>query len=256
VAIAQCAVSTTLLLLLLISIYLLRGTSLTKVHDITLGNANEDCHPQDETKVAPLNYGTFAAALFACFIAFCCIVVPLLYVIDRHRKHGNALLTAIEEQKRRDEEYALSKIGKDSVYSYFVTDKVFGWVAALTTVGIQIGMLVFFIIASEVNLQDDKIDIKFAWKCPRDTHVCENRADLTDAGWFIFVVLMTAFLAKDVISGSKLIYHSAKIRHERHSRIRYFFGGVCLCLIALFALYVSCCNDVSATFLLITVASD
>ena len=123
------------------------------------------------------------------------------------------------EQKRRDEEYALSKIGKNSVYSYFVTKSKFGWVAAIATVCIQIGILVFFIIASEVNLQDDKIDTKFAWKCPRDTDVCENRADLTDAGWFIFVVLMTAFLAKDIISGSKLIYYSAKIRHERHSRI-------------------------------------
>jgi hypothetical protein len=183
-------------------------------------------------------YTEFAAVCFACFFIVCCMVVLLLYVVDRHRKRGSAS-APVMEQKRRDEEYALGKIGKNSVYSYFVTNSKFGWLAALTTVVIQIGILVFFIVASKANLQNDTIDIQFTWKCPRDTDVCENKADLTDAGWFIFFVLMTAFLAKDIISGSKLIYHSAKIRHDRHSRIRYFCGGMILCSITLVALYVS-----------------
>jgi len=176
------------------------------------------------------------------------MVVLVFYTADKRKNRGINSTPAME-QKRRDEEYALSKIGKNSVYSYFVTDKVFGWLAAVTTVGIQVGILVFFIIASEANLQDDKIDIKFAWKCPRDTDVCENEADLTNAGWFIFVVLMIACLAKDIISGTKLIYYSAKVRHDRHSRIRYFLGGMILCLITLFALYVSCCKGVCHMFL-------
>jgi hypothetical protein len=147
------------------------------------------------------------------------------------------------EQKRRDEEYALSKIGKNSVYSYFVTNSIFGWLAAVATVVIQVGILAFFIIASEANLQDDIIDIQFAWKCPRDTDVCENKSDLNEYGWVIFSVLMTAFLAKDIISGTKLIYHSAKVRHSLSSRVQYFFGGMILCSIRLFALYVSCCKQ-------------
>jgi hypothetical protein len=139
----------------------------------------------------------------------------------------------------------LGKIGEDSVYSYFITDNVYGWLLALATLGIQIGILVFFIKASEANLQDDKIDIQFTWKCPRDKDTCENKADLTDAGWFIFCVLMVAFLAKDFISGCKLIFHSAKVAHSLGSRIRYFFGGMCLCWVTLFALYVSCCDKLS-----------
>jgi len=201
-------------------------------------NANEDCHPEEEVQVASLNYGTFAAVLFTCFFIVSCMVVLVFYTVDKRKNRGNAITPAME-QKRTDDEYALSEIGKNSVYSYFVTNSNFGWLAAVATVGIQVGILVIFIIASEANLQDDKTDIKFDWKCPRDTDVCEDKSDLTYAGWFIFFVLMAAFLAKDVISGSKLIYHSARVRHDRHSRIRYFFGGMILCSITLFAFYVS-----------------
>jgi hypothetical protein len=206
-----------------------------------LGNANEDCHPQQHTRVQEMmgnkGYKEFAAVCFACFFIVCCLVVLLLYVVDRHKSHGSASAPAME-QKRRDDEYALSKIGKNSVYSYFVTNSKFGWIAALTTVVIQIGILVFFIMASEFNLQDDTIDIQFTWKCPRDKDECKNKQDLDGAGWFIFSVLVTVFLAKDIISGSKLIYHSAKSRHDRYSRIRYFCGGMILCSITLFAVYV------------------
>eukprot|EP00985_Skeletonema_marinoi_P013753 scaffold6860_cov66-Skeletonema_marinoi.AAC.2 len=79
--------------------------------------------------------------------------------------------------------YALRKIGKNSVYSYFVTDKFAGWLIAFATLGIQIVILIFFVIASEANLQDDRIDIQFTWKCPPDSDVCKDKADLTDAGW-------------------------------------------------------------------------
>ena len=148
-----------------------------------------------------------------------------------------------EKRLEEDDKYALSRIGKESVYSYFVTDKVLGWLVAFATLGIQIGLLFVFVVASEVNLQDDKIDIQFTWKCPRDSDVCKNTADLAEAGWFIFAMLMIANLAKDMISGSKLIDHSSEVRHPLGSRIRYFIGGTLLCSITLFALYVSLCND-------------
>ena len=110
------------------------------------------------------------------------------------------------------------------------------------TLAVQVGILVLFVIASEVNLQDDKTEIQFTWKCPRDSLRCTDTSDLTDAGWFIFSIVILAHLAKDLINGGKLLYHSSKIRHPRRSRIRYFIGGSGLCFITLFALYVSCCN--------------
>jgi hypothetical protein len=189
--------------------------------EITPGNADDDCYPQADTKVEKWglkDYGTFAALLFACFVLLCCMVASLLHIIGRRRNHGITFTAAIET-RIKDDEYALSKIGKDSVYSYFVTDMVFGWQTALATLGIQIAILIVFTNASDANLQDDKTDIQFTWQCPRDTDVCANKADLTEYGWAIFSVLMFAFLAKDMISGCKLIYYSAKVIHPLKSRI-------------------------------------
>ena len=95
-----------------------------------IGNANEDCYPQEKTRVFEkigLNYSAFAAILIPCFIAFCCLVVLCLYLYSKHRNHGNALASS-SERRRRDDSYALSRIGKDSVYCYFVTETPFGWV--------------------------------------------------------------------------------------------------------------------------------
>mmetsp|Transcript_15750 Transcript_15750/g.26827 ORF Transcript_15750/g.26827 Transcript_15750/m.26827 type:complete len:387 (+) Transcript_15750:3-1163(+) len=185
-----------------------------------------------------MKYGTFAAVLFACFIVFCCIIGLFLYHFDKRKKRGNSVRMSAE-RRLEDDKYALSRIGKDSLYSFFVTDIPYGWLVAFATLGIQVAILVFFVMASEANLQDDRIDIQFTWQCPRDSDVCRDTADLTDVGWVIFFLLMFAFLAKDGINGCRLLYHSSRVRHPLTSRLRYFIGGMCLCSITLFALYVS-----------------
>eukprot|EP00984_Skeletonema_dohrnii_P024485 scaffold13607_cov117-Skeletonema_dohrnii-CCMP3373.AAC.9 len=202
------------------------------------GNANDDCYPQEKTRVANFGYSEFAAVFFACFIVFCCLVALSLYLVGKRKNRGNALTRSAERRLEEDDKYALSRIGKESVYSYFVTEKPIGWLAAFATLGIQVGILQFFVVASEANLQEDTIDIQFTWKCPRDSDVCKNKADLTKAGWIIFSLLMIAFLAKDMINGCKLIYFSSKA-NTLGARIRYFIGGMGLCSITLFALYVS-----------------
>jgi len=250
-----------------ISIHLLDNLSPTFI-DIKLGNANDDCYPQEKRQVTQMGS---AAITFACFIAFYCIVFLSLYKRNRRKNRGISLTESMETMLEEDDKYALSKIGKDSVYSYFVTGQVWvrvqvrartltltgWWWAAFVTFCTQIGILVVFVMASEAKLQKETIDIQFTWKCPRDKDVCENKNDLTPYGWVIFCVLMVVFLAKDMISGCKLIYHSAKVRRPLSSRIRYFFGGTCLCSITLFALYVSsCCKMMFACSLLVAVASD
>ena len=193
-----------------------------------------------------LTYVTFATVLFACFVSLSCVVVLFSYLCRKRRNRGNALTRSDEtETIDKDDKYALSRIGNESVYSYIVTDKRLGWLGAFTTLGIQVAVLIFFVMASEADLQDDKIDIIFTWKCPRDSYLCRNTADLKGIGWFVFCMLMIAHLGKDLINGSKLIYHSSKRGHPIGSRIRYFIGGIGLCSITLFALYVSCCDYVS-----------
>jgi hypothetical protein len=55
------------------------------------------------------------------------MVVLFLYLFDKRKNRANALrMEADNESESRleeDDKYALSRIGKDSVYSYFVT----GW---------------------------------------------------------------------------------------------------------------------------------
>ena len=182
-----------------------------------------------------MSYGTFATALLSCFVVFCGMVARSIYYFYL-RSNRRETVTAMPTG---DDDYALSSIGKDSVYSYFVTDNRYGWMVAVATLGVQFIILFVFVSASESNLQKDTIDVQFTWKCPRDTDVCANKADLNEYGWLIFSMLMAASLSKDLINGFKLIYHSTKLRHPRKSRIRYFFGGMCLCLLTVFALYVS-----------------
>ena len=193
------------------------------------------------------NYSIFAIVLFAGFVIFCGLVH--LYYLSKpkkEKKDGRLSLSATMKMMRdkKDSKYAMSRIGKDSVYSYIVTHNHLGWLVAFVTLGIQTFILVFFVIASEANLQDDKIDIEFTYKCPRDSEECRDTADLTKAGWFVFIVLMVAFLAKDMINGIKLIYYSSKVGNWES--FRYFIGGLGLCSITLFALYVSRCTMTSS----------
>eukprot|EP00984_Skeletonema_dohrnii_P014363 scaffold6018_cov94-Skeletonema_dohrnii-CCMP3373.AAC.3 len=239
--IVQCAVSS--FLMFVNSHHLSQYLSQTFIDTDTqhAGNSNDDCYPTEDTIVAKMDqtYGSFAAVCLAGFIVLCCMTVLLLYFVGKRKNRGNAQTMSEERRLEEDDKYALSRIGKESVYSYFVTEKPVGWLAAFATLAIQVAVLAFFVMASEANLQEDTIDIQFTWKCPRDSDVCKDKADLDKYGWIIFSLLMIAFLAKDMINGCKLIYHSSKVRHPLGSRIRYFIGGMCLCSITLFALYVS-----------------
>ncbi|KAK1744649.1 hypothetical protein QTG54_005182 [Skeletonema marinoi] len=171
-------------------------------HRLKLGNADDGCYPQEETNIQKLgveSYEIFAAVLFACFIALCCMVALLLYMTARRKKIGNSLTSEMETRIKENDVYALSKIGKDSVYSYFVTDKLFGWFLALATIGIQVGILVFFMKSAEANLQNDRTAVEFTWQCPRDTDSCKNKSKLSDFGWICFGFMICAHLATDFI---------------------------------------------------------
>ena len=182
---------------------------------------------------------SFAYVFLVSITLLCCMTIFVLSRIRKQQESISTLTISMQEKIEQDDNYALSRIGKDSVYSYFVTDLFFGWLCAFVTLAVQFTILVYFVKASEAKLQEDTTDIEFTWKCPRDTEVCKDKSDLEPVGWFFFCILMFAFLAKDLINGLKLLYHSSKARHKFWPRIRYFIGGLCLCMITLFALYVS-----------------
>lgn len=200
-----------------------------------LGNADEDCYPQEK-----IPFNIWGIGIISCFIVFCAVVARSLYFHHKCVKRRETIVRL----PTGDDDYALGYIGKDSVFSYFVTDNYFGWMIALATLLVQFIILFVFVLASEANLQKSTIDVHFTWQCPRDTDVCDNESELNYLGWIMFSLVMVGFLAKDLINGSRLIYHSTKLRHNRKSRIRYFVGGTSLCLITVFAIYVRDCKDV------------
>ncbi len=214
------------------------------------------CNPQTRTRINKLgfNYTSFAFVLLFGISLFSCVVNLFLYFFDKYKNRGIILTMSMQDRLEKDYKYALNSIGRESVYSYFVTGSRVGWLVAFTTLFIQFFSLIFFVIVSDANFRDyDKPQLQFTWRCPRESFRCINISHITLAGWFIFAVLVTANLAKDLIGGSKLIYHSSKVRHSLGSRIRYFISGMSLTSITLYALYVS---NIANIIILSTLASD
>ena len=139
----------------------------------------------------------------------------------------------------RDKKYALASLGNGSVYQFFLGTSLFGWVIVLLTLVTQVGMLFVFVEGAEVDLSDDNVDLIYSWKCSRDQDECRDTSDLDWRGWTVFGVLMATHLLKDLINGIKMIVLSAKERHEKNTRARYFVGGTLMATVTLFTLYVS-----------------
>ena len=117
------------------------------------GNANEDCYPQEKKQIfnipieeRGLNYISFSAILFTFFTLLCCMMV---FFCSRFHKQerSTSTLTRLMQEKIQDDDYALSRVGKDSVYSYFVTNLLFGWLCAFVTLAPQVHFLRAWTIA-------------------------------------------------------------------------------------------------------------
>ena len=169
------------------------------------------------------------------------MVVLFSKLFDKRKNRGMEMDEEMMREREGDGEYVnvLNMLGNDSVYSYFATHKPTGYLLALATLATQVWILIFFI--QSASKSSDTLLLQFTWKCPPDSDVCNEGDGMTKTGWFIFGVLTTAFLAKDMINGCKLIYFSSTaVSHCPGSRIRYFFGGLCLCSVTIFTFYVSC----------------
>ncbi|KAL7554398.1 hypothetical protein ACHAWF_017845, partial [Thalassiosira exigua] len=208
-------------------------------------NSAGDCYPQEESQIQQAgfeNYIQFSFVFFAGIFALAFALALMVYVVDRYR-HRNMSRVLRRQQSLlkvvKDKKYALETMGDDSVYQFFLGKSITGWIIVLATMACQIGMLFVFVEGSEVNLADDRVDLVYTYKCPRDQEECDNTSDLTWRGWLVFAILMVAHLAKDVINGTKMIILSAKARHSAWQRARFFTGGTLLVAVTAFTLYVS-----------------
>lgn len=130
-------------------------------------------------------------------------------------------------------------MGSISVYKFLLTTSWVGWIIVLATMGAQIWMLFLFVKGSEIDLNEENIDLVYSWKCPRDKLECKDTADDGWQGGVLFSILVIAHLLKDLISGTKLLILSAKRRHSMLTRARHFAGGWLLFSVTAFAMFVT-----------------
>mmetsp|Transcript_6577 Transcript_6577/g.14322 ORF Transcript_6577/g.14322 Transcript_6577/m.14322 type:complete len:334 (+) Transcript_6577:748-1749(+) len=186
------------------------------------------------------DYVVFSLAFLAILIGVSGVLALAVFAYDKHQnRHVPRETIRSPELISGDEKYALSAIGEDSAYKFFQGKSWFGWMIYLATVGVQIWLLFIFVTAADIDLADETSALVYTWKCPRDRVECEFKGDLTLQGWVLFFILMVAYLMKDFVNGSKLVVLSAKERHVRDARVRYFVGGTVLTAVTLFTLGVS-----------------
>ncbi|EJK57793.1 hypothetical protein THAOC_22130, partial [Thalassiosira oceanica] len=214
-------------------------------------NEFEECYPAKKNAFLEWkDYEDFGWILLACVIAYLCLLNGVSALWDYRKKRMQRRITRrssryIRQKSAADEKYAIQSMGEGSVYSFFLHDNKLAWSIALVTVAIQFWMLHPFIIAAEFDLSDDRKDLVYTWKCDRVSDKCEDLGDLTWQGWFLFGLLMTTFMGKDIVCGVKMITLSGKMRHKVAQRVRFFVGGTFLSCISVYMFYVSTIYNIS-----------
>mmetsp|Transcript_33748 Transcript_33748/g.62023 ORF Transcript_33748/g.62023 Transcript_33748/m.62023 type:complete len:561 (+) Transcript_33748:658-2340(+) len=214
-------------------------------------NVNGDCHINKQTLIVRAGFNSFVHFLWAfslwSFISYGLLVV-LSSLYDRTKSRSTAVRQSLRNLQRtlsqrttisRDKKYALDTIGKDSVYSFFLSTSVQAWIIVFIVLGVQMWMLYEFIVASELDFSDDTSEFVYSYKCPRNSETCIKESDEDWIGWIIFAVVMLSHQLSDFISGLKLLILAGKQRNGRNKRIRLFVGGSSLCFVSVLTVYAS-----------------
>ena len=96
---------------------------------------------------------------------------------DRKKKRLGLRESTVRLEVDKDKHYALETIGADSVYSFFLTTSVTGWMIALAVTALQVCTLMIFVQAAQKRFDDDNSDFIYSWKCPRNSTECSDEAD-------------------------------------------------------------------------------
>jgi len=209
-------------------------------------NADGACIANTDTPIQEAGFDTykeFTWVFFVAVILFCCGVWFFSVLVDKYkRSHTNLsqsrALRRTQSSILEDRKYAMDSSG-ESVYSFFLGTSIAGWMIALSTFGIQIWFLYFFVNGAEYDPSDDNSELEYTMQCTKDQDDCVDKNDLSPLGWVAFVILMAANILTDVINGVKLLIISGKNRHSRHTRLRFFFGGLFLNVVTLFTIFAS-----------------
>merc|ERR1712194_853880 len=103
-------------------------------------NSLDDCYPTAPAgiqKAGFANYKSFSRVLFIVIIGVCVVLhftsVIFQEIKDKTVAQAFSDVGASAAVTKRDKRYALDKIGSNSVFSFFLTRKWWGWAIALIT---------------------------------------------------------------------------------------------------------------------------
>ena len=105
------------------------------------GNADGNCLPQEKPNLLQ-DPAFYSVVLLAIMIGLCCILGLTSYGIDTMQKSNRITrrfsLGRARRQSDADEKYAMKHLGEGSVYSFFLSESVVGWLIGLVTVTLQV----------------------------------------------------------------------------------------------------------------------
>mmetsp|Transcript_24706 Transcript_24706/g.32764 ORF Transcript_24706/g.32764 Transcript_24706/m.32764 type:complete len:421 (+) Transcript_24706:1-1263(+) len=136
-------------------------------------------------------------------------------------------------------------IGKESVYSFFLSTSVSAWALATTVLAVQALCFGFFIDEASLEFGSDKL-WRYSFLCPRNNPDCRNTSEVTPSGWIFFALFAFVYLLCDMLNGLKLIWSASK--HGLSQRgFQSFIGGCALFTITALALYATAVYNVATS---------
>lgn len=145
-------------------------------------NIHADCHvTEPETIIFELtgyqSYLHFTWVFFLILVGLVSLICITSMLYDRKKKRIGLRESTVRLEVDKDKHYALETIGADSVYSFFLTTSVTGWMIALAVTALQVCTLMIFVQAAQKKFDDDNSDFIYSWKCPRNSTECSDEAD-------------------------------------------------------------------------------
>jgi len=119
-----------------------------------------------------------------------------------------------------------------SVYVFLLSTDVYSWAIAITCIVFQ--MMVLFLFLNAANIQKKGNDWEYTLLCPAYTLECLVVKQTTLRGWILFLVVVTGWVLKDLLSWFRLFMNAMRMRS-----FDYFFVSALLTGVSFLTIYVS-----------------
>mmetsp|Transcript_27199 Transcript_27199/g.40018 ORF Transcript_27199/g.40018 Transcript_27199/m.40018 type:complete len:534 (-) Transcript_27199:114-1715(-) len=195
------------------------------------------CNSQSECDMTEkkTDFGMWSSVFIASAVFFALLILSTTVIKEICTSGQNVPLTS-------NEHYT---IGKDSVYSFFLSSNVTAWVFAIAVLTTQTLCFGFFIDEASLEFGYDRM-WRYSFSCPPNNLNCRDDSEVTAFGWIFFALFGFFYLTSDMINGLKLVWSASKYGLSRKG-FQIFFAGCCLFSITALALYATVVYNVATS---------